>query len=305
MAVTHFGTVWTDVLQELLFSQKGWLEMVFDRSSEAMNYGAIDIPSYKTTLAAKAVDYGAVVTHTEMTSSKATLSLNKDIYDSVKIKRADLMKSKSGLSRQATIQLAQSMRKKLNDDLRTEFSGSVPAGNKTDVALKHSGVAETSNNKVFGSKSGRKELMEAIAGRADLADAKFWPEGNRAAMCTPYIKRQIARYFTFDNPNLASAPIYESTIRDGEPIMRVFGFEIMTDQDESIAADAHASAGMDKYPIFFGLKGDSLHFARTLFEMRIKTDKDDFWEYLQPHALYGAEVPDDNRTALIQFDLTA
>ena len=294
-------------VMENLYKPATALSVCRDRSAEIVGGGdSLRVDNYNSNWNVQAVNYTRDIAYDDV--DDGTWSLPLDRRRSVEARVIDEVLREKPYDAMVSIarQMANafSLDRDSNIVAKHNAASYTSSGNNqnrfTIPAITISGTAGSGEFK-WDTATARQTFIDNLVNVTTYALKAAWPQGAAMYMlCPPDIKAQLIKYFVIDQKVFGTGGINDSAFLEAY-MERVLGFRIIVNY--SIDGDA-TKAGTNEFNSYFGIVGETCHYAEQFSVMETLRDPDRFADLVRMFARYGAGVPDSAKIAKIDWTFT-
>ena len=264
----------------LFFATFGLRSVVRDRSSEIVYGTTLYVPTF--TISGGFEDYtpGTALTGRTLSDAQSSLVLNQERGLAVEIDMFNEQVIRASISTEVLELMRREYMKEIETKVLAAHSGATP--NTATTATK---TAD------YDVKAGRQAVIGLFREMDRRTRSAYWPLEKRYAFIGAYTRERIQQYFLEDYPNAGTGVLFDQTFEDGTFGDKILGFRVYMTPNITDDLDTAADTGK----VYFGIMGESVHFAQTLNAMLEKPIVKKAARSLEWYILYGLKVLDAKR----------
>ena len=296
---------------EQLWVPRTAIDVVRDRSGEVVGGGDnLRVDSYVTPLAIDNMNNRKVdtdnIAYDDLNDDSWTLELDSRNAIAVRVSDSVLKEKPYDAMVDISRRMVEGVRKLLDDKIIGAHKGASYTANTNAFVVPcltdSSTTAGTAAKDKWDTQNTRKNLVLACADAYGAALQAGWTtEPGWYMLVSPEVKKQLALYLV-DTERIGRGQLNDDAFVDGE-FRRLFGFDVITNWAGDLQGD-RSKAGTGEYPMFFGIRGRTCHFAQQYSNFEALRDQRQFADLLRVLVRYGAGVQDKSRIIRVSTTFT-
>ena len=253
---------------------------------------------------------GQELTFQDITPGMANFSLDQEKYFAHEFDRVDMRQAFVDAVSNAAMWDARAVVRDINNHLRDTFETASTTTTAYDVATNPAGPAPAAINVAGGpnatplnSDTLREGLVDALINLHTDLDRRGWLENGRRPFIVmdPAIRDALAKFLIIDHPNLGAGARVDNAFMD-VAVGNVLGYDIVIDRQIPQTFRTGAAAG--KFPMYVGMRGESISLARQINLTEMVPHPLKFGIILKGLSVYGAHCWINEKCQKVSFTLT-
>ena len=238
------------------------------------------------------------ITYTQMNDAQYVLLLDQAKLIAKTIDDLDVKRNFMGLAAQASEQGMRELSAQYNNNIRAEYTQSIPTANKHTISARGKG-ANAGAGVHWGTADHRSMVIDSFDEAREFASMNAWPADARFCVTGTAVYTQLYNFLIVDKPNLGVGSIVDDAFT-GAKIMMIKGFRVYED---TLDQDDPSVAGTDKNRLHFGLAGQSVHTASQMKTAEAFRNHNQSGTLIRSLWLHGAVAGSPRKRYFVEHDI--